>query len=144
MSKIVALARKATAADPRNPGSWTVLGGALYRAGQNQEAIDTLKKAIPLHSIAAFTAPSQLDQIQGSRLSAETMLALAYHQQGDQRSVDKQLAVIKKLIDQLEKSPPKPSRGMLPWAVPFAIEMSKRELAHIVPTAADGSASDPK
>ena len=95
MGKVVALARKATQSDPGNPGYWTALGAAQYRAGQTTEAIDTLKRAIPLHSFAALAAPAQLDQIQFSRLAGETFLAMAYQRQGDTAALEKQSAVVK-------------------------------------------------
>lgn len=63
--------------------------------------------------------------------TGETVLALAYHKNGDEVSRDKQLAVVRKLITQLEESPPEPTSGLAPWAVAFGIEMTRRELAAI-------------
>src|SRR5207302_11003560 len=36
MTKVIALARKATQADPRNPAHWIALGAAQYSAGQTR------------------------------------------------------------------------------------------------------------
>ena len=138
INKIVSLAnRAAEKADPRNPAFKTVLGAVQYRAGQNKEAIETLKKAIPLHVLAAFAAPRQLDAIQVSRLTGETILALAYHREGDKEAFDKQLAIVRAFIAQLKKSPPKPGTSIGPWAVLFAILMAERELTRIELTAAE-------
>jgi serine/threonine protein kinase len=144
MGQVVALARKATADDPTNPAHWVALGAAQYRVGQTTESIDTLKKAIPLHTVATFAAPKQIDQIQLSRLSGETFLAMAYHRQADKAALEKQTAVVRALVAQLEKSPPKPSGGMGPWGIAFAIEMAKRDLARIESPAAESTTNGAK
>jgi outer membrane protein assembly factor BamB len=128
-SRVVALAQQAAETEPRNPAYWTVLATAQFRNGQAEESIGTLKKAMPLHVAALFAAPQMKAALRLSRLQGETVLAMAYHDQGNREAFAKQVATIENLIGDLEKSPHKAEGGLDPWAVPFAILISKRELA---------------
>jgi tetratricopeptide (TPR) repeat protein len=137
MDTVVALARQAVDADSRNPVLRVTLGAALFRAGEVQEAIDTLKKALPEHVLASFAATARYDQIQVSRLVGESILAMAYHEQGDITQADRQAAKVRSLITTLENSPPKPSGQIAPWAIQFTIKLAKQQMARIESAAAD-------
>jgi hypothetical protein len=93
-----------------------------------------LKAAAPLHAVAALVAPAQLDLIQLSRIAAETTLAMAYHKQGDRPATDRQVDLTRRLIGQLERSPPAASGALAPWALWLVIEIARRELARLEPT----------
>ncbi len=144
MEKVVALAHMAYNADRLNPASSSGLGGAQYRAGLNKAAIDTLRRSMPLHTIAALAAPQMLDAIQTSRLFAETFLTLAYHREKDFQAFDRQFATTRALIAQLEESPPPSGTSIGPWAIPIAIELAERELARLdlVPPQVDKTQSE--
>jgi hypothetical protein len=145
MSKVVALAKQSAKGFPSaSPAPMALLGAAQFRAGQTEEAISALKKSLPGYTMQALATPKLLDQIQFSRLIGETILALAYNKAGDKEELAKQLTVVNGLIAQLKKSPPEPSGSFPPWAIPFAIEMAKRELARIEPPATESTESNPK
>lgn len=135
--KVVALARRAAAGDPRNPSPKAVLGAALYRAGLTEEAIATLSRALPQHALAAVVAPKKLSQIRVSRLQGEVFLALAYRDQNDAAKVQKQLSKIPELIAELEATPPQYNLGISPWAFRFGVDLAKRYLVTL-PAAAAG------
>ena len=121
------------------------MGCAQLRAGQTKEAISTLKKSLAGHSIEMVATPNSFAAIQFSRLVGETILALAYYRDGDQEALGKQIAAVRPLVERLEKSPPKPGTSAQPWAIPFAIQMAKRELAAIAPPPTESTGEgDPK
>jgi Flp pilus assembly protein TadD len=68
----MAMARKATALDPKNARGWNTLGISCYRAGQWDAAIDALRKSIELHP-------------KGDAY-ALVVLAMAHWQKGDKKA----------------------------------------------------------
>ena len=84
-----------------------------------------MKKSLPADTPALMVAPEQAARIQLSRLFGETILAQAYKGEGDATAVEQQLTTVRKLIEQLEKAPPKPSPGLAAWGVPLAVELVK-------------------
>ena len=95
------------------------------------EAIDTLKKAMPLHQVAALVAPGLNDQIQLSRLTGELMLALRV-------SLPKRSACARKTIGRRARAEERTreiasqaERGHRAWGVAFAIAIANRVLAGI-------------
>ena len=137
--KVVALARRAVAGDPRNPSPKAVLGTALFRAGRTEEAIATLTRALPQHALASLVAPKKLSQIRVSRLQGEVFLALAYRDQNDAPQLQKQLSKIPGLIAELEDTPPQYNLGISPWAIRFGVDLAKRYLATLSPPAPAGN-----
>jgi tetratricopeptide (TPR) repeat protein len=141
--KVVALARRAAAGDPRNPSPKAVLGAALYRAGRTEEAIATLTRALPQHALASLVAPKKSSQIRLSRLQGEVFLALAYRDQNDASKLQKQLSKIPELMAELEETPPPYNLGISPWAFRFGVDLAKRSLA-LLPAAAAGDDTRPR
>jgi hypothetical protein len=78
MNKVVQIVQRLADSDPLNPAFQSWLGAAQFRAGQTEEAIERLRKSVPLHSVAALAAPGQIDRIRVSWLTSET-IRLAYH-----------------------------------------------------------------
>ena len=109
----------------------TIVGAVEFRAGYTAQAIATLKKILSLHALAELAAPKRLDPIRVSRLTDETILALAYREQGDQEALAKQLHSLRKLAERLEFTTPQYSEGICRWALPCAIHLTKRELARL-------------
>jgi hypothetical protein len=101
---------------------------AQFRSGQTDDAITTLKAALPQHALAALAAPRQVDQIRLSRLLGETCLALAYQKLGDREAVGQHIKTVREVLQQLEKPSTKPSDGLMPWSIPLARAITKREL----------------
>ena len=131
MQRVLVIAQRAAASDPRNPTYRQLIGAVQFRSGQNEEAIATLKRTLPQHVLAELAAPKQLDQIRASRLAGETILALAYRAQKDPEALAKQLGVLRELVSKLEETSPQFSDGVAPWTLPFIIHIAKRELARM-------------
>ncbi len=139
LPKAIEIAQRAVVSDPDNPACRAALGVALFRTGQTEKAIATLKEALPLLAAAEQSAPQQLDRIQTSRLAAETILALAYDQQQDQQSLATQIQKLQRLVENQATRPPKYSEGTDSWLVPLWIHIAQRELRQLTsPTAAPG------
>ncbi|HEY1598689.1 MAG TPA: protein kinase [Pirellulales bacterium] len=131
MQSALAIGKRVAAIDPRNPVFQTLYGSLQYRAGQPNEAIATLSKALPMHAFAELAAPRRLDQIRISRLTAETILTLAYGDIGDQEAQAKQLESLSKLVAKLDVTIPQHSEGIAKWALPLAIHLTHRQLAQL-------------
>jgi serine/threonine protein kinase len=131
VSQVLALAKRVADTDVRDPAYKVVVGAAQFRCGQLDEAIDTISKALPQHAVAELAAPKMLDQIRVSRMLGETMLARAYHARGDHEALAKQLETLQALIKKLASGPPQNSPGMVPWAIPVAVELSQREVVKL-------------
>ncbi|HZZ79979.1 MAG TPA: protein kinase [Gemmataceae bacterium] len=127
----LAIAQGLAASDQRNPVFQTLYGSLQYRAGQPAEAIATLSKALPIHGFAELAAPRRLDQIRISRLTAETMLTLAYRDVGDRDAQAKQLESLTKLVAKLDTTTPQHSEGIAKWALPLALHLAHRQLAQL-------------
>ena len=74
MNRVLNIMRCAAESNPKNPVFQTLVGSLEYRAGNPQVAIAMLKKTLPMHTLAAYAAPRQLDQIRISRIMGETVL----------------------------------------------------------------------
>ena len=142
MSPALVLATRAADADRSNPMAAILVGAAQYRAGSSPEAIATLTKALSQLDLAAPVATASPNQILVGRLVGEMILALAYREHSDDEALQKQLATLRKSIDQAETLGPQSSCSLPPWAVRFAVEIAKRELAKLSATA-NGSPLDP-
>jgi eukaryotic-like serine/threonine-protein kinase len=123
------IGHRVAAIDPRNPVFQTLYGSLQYRAGQPNEAIATLSKALPAHAFAELAAPRRLDQIRISRLTAETILTLAYRDIGDREAQAKQFESLSKLVAKLDATIPQHSEGIAKWALPLAMHLTRRQLA---------------
>jgi tetratricopeptide (TPR) repeat protein len=128
---VVALAKRALAGDPGSPMAKTVLGAAQLRAGQVDNAIQTLKSSLPRHALVSILAPNQVNSIRLNRLLGETCLARAYLQQGDNDAVAAQAKKIEDLIAILEKPATQEEAELLPWSTEVALELAKRDLAQL-------------
>jgi lipopolysaccharide biosynthesis regulator YciM len=131
LDDVLEIIQRSAATNPNNPVFQTLVGAVQFRAGQTQEAIQTLKKSLPMHSIAALAAPKQLDLIHISRLTGESILAQAYHEAKDERALAKQLDVLRGLVEKLESTTPQYSEGLGEWALPLTILSAKRDLARL-------------
>ncbi len=131
MQATLAIGERLAAADLRNPVFQTLYGSLQYRAGRPQEAIATLTKALPMHGFAELAAPRRLDQIRISRLTAETILTLAYRDIGDRDAQAKQLESLSKLVAKLDATVPQHSEGIAKWALPLALHLAHRQLAQL-------------
>jgi hypothetical protein len=108
---VVAIAQRAAEPDPRNPAYQTLVGATQYRSGRIPEAIGSLEKSPPLHALAEFVAPKRLDPIRSSRPTGETILAVAYRDQGNSEASAKQVRLLRSLIDKMASTPPQYSEG---------------------------------
>ncbi|MEX2114326.1 MAG: tetratricopeptide repeat protein [Pirellulales bacterium] len=131
MNKVVQIVQRLADSDPLNPVLQAQLGAAQFRAGKTQEAIERLRKSVPLHSVAALAAPGQLDRIRVSWLTGETILALAYYKANDEQALAKQLDVVRELVEKLEATNPQYSQDFGEWALPLTILMAKRNLTRL-------------
>jgi serine/threonine protein kinase len=135
MTTLLEIAQRVAAIDPRNPVFQTLFGAVQYRAGQTNEAIATLKKALPIHAFAELAAPKKLDQIRISRLTGETILTLAYRDVNDRAAYAAQRESLSRLVEKLESHAPQHSEGIGKWALPCAIQLTKQQLARLDATA---------
>jgi tetratricopeptide (TPR) repeat protein len=131
METVLGVIQRAAEANPRNPVLLTLVGAVQYRAGRTSEATATLKKSVPMHSFASLAAPKQLDHLHISRLTGETILALAYQDTGDQAARDKQVESLRRLVEKLEAATPQYSEGLGRWALPLTIHCARRNLAQL-------------
>lgn len=131
MSSVIALAERAAKAEPSNPVAKTLVGAAQFRAGKTEEAIATLKVALPQHGFAALAAPKKLDHILLSRLLGESCLGKAYQKLGNHAAVERQVKIVREIIDRLENPPANPGSELMPWSIPLALTISRRELTKL-------------
>jgi hypothetical protein len=66
------------------------------------------------------------------------MLARALHARGDQEALAKQLTTLQALIKKLASGPPQNSPGMVPWAIPVAVELAQREVVKLTAPVVEG------
>jgi hypothetical protein len=130
-SKVVQIAERVMASNAQNPGYQALLGAAQFRAGRTQEAIERLKKSVPLHSFAALAAPKQLQPIYMSWLTGESILAMAYDEANDEQAIAKQLDVLRNLIQKVEAMKPQYSEDLGEWAIPMSLLLTKRHLTRL-------------
>ena len=133
MNQALVLANRAAEADPSNPLATIVVGAAQYRAGSSANAIATLTMELSRLDPAAPPAATT-DQILVGRLVGAMILALAYREQSDRESLQKQLEILQTSIDRTGLTP-QSSAGLPAWAVRFAVEIANRELAKLSATA---------
>ncbi len=127
-NSVVAVAKRAVAS---NPAFRTILGAAQFRAGRTNEAVATLKAAMPLHAVAVVAAPAMADVVYTSQLLGECFLAHGYRELKDQKAMQTQIEKVRALIKKLETSPRQKIQSMPPWAVGWGIELANRELARL-------------
>ncbi len=127
--ELVILAQQAVAAQPQNPIFRAALGAAFYRAGQTNDCIETLTQALPQHALAELAAPNQRDQVRISRILGETILALAYRQQGDRQALATQIATLRALLQRMDHAKPQHSDGLRFWSLRCATDLAHRYLA---------------
>jgi len=128
---VLAIIQRVAATNPRNPVFQTLVGAVQFRAGQPHEAIATLKKSVPMHSLAALAAPKQIDQLRVSQLMGEAILAMAYQKVADHDGLAKQIASLRQLLEKLDATTPQYSEGLGRWALPLTIHCAKRDLARL-------------
>jgi hypothetical protein len=90
--------------------------------GQLQRALQALAAAEPSDS-------RTLDQARVVRLIGEYLLAVAYRDRQDPAALASQLDVLRKLLAELESSPPLYSDGLDHWALPLVLHCVRRDLA---------------
>ncbi len=131
MTGALTVAKRVAAADQRNPVFQTLYGAVQYRAGQNENAIATLTKALPMHALAEIAAPKRLDQIRISRLTGTTILTLAYRDTNNREAYEQRLQALRALVEKLAGTTAQHSEGIGKWALPCAIELAKQQLAQL-------------
>jgi len=132
MAPVLDLAERSANAEPNNPTTITALGGALYRMGRLEEAVDVLEKALPLHAEPIRLATNRHDEIRVSQLSAAIFLMLAYRDLGKTDKLAAILDNIQRQVSELEElGNPSSARGVTPWSFRLAIELARRELAKV-------------
>jgi hypothetical protein len=124
-------AKRAAEADSSDPIPAIWLGAAQCRASQTKGAITTLTKGLSQLDRALAAPPNKSDQILVARLMGEMILALAYHDQGDRGAVAKRLETLRRSIENAEASEKQTDETLSPWAVNFAAEIAKRQLAKL-------------
>jgi tetratricopeptide (TPR) repeat protein len=132
MTPVIALAKRAVDANPDSPIAQIILGAAQFRGGQTDEAVATLKAALPKFAVGAFVGPAQRDLLRLSRTLGESCLGMAYQKQGNREGLEKQVATMRKLIELLAASAPPGDDGPFPpWSYLLAVTVGKRELAKL-------------
>jgi len=126
---VLAIIQRAAASNPRNPVYLTLVGAAQFRAGQTHEAIHTLTESLPIYSASESAELMHLEQI--SRLTGETILALAYREVKDEQALKKQLAVLRDLVGKLEATAPLSTEELGQWALSLTIYCTKRDLVRM-------------
>ncbi len=138
---VLQLARRGIELDKQNPGALVVLGGAQYRAGQLNEAQDTLTKALPPHALAAAVVPARVAGTRVSQLICLTFLAMVQHELKDEDGSRKTVAAAEKLISEMEEMKPPTNGTVPPWSLKLTITLARRDLDKLrvstTPAAAD-------
>ncbi|MEQ8667861.1 MAG: protein kinase [Pirellulales bacterium] len=128
---VVKLVRQGPQERLPTPMLLTSIGGALYRAGQTEEALAVLKRALPVQAFVLLTNQGrEADDILHISLATCAMfLALANRDVGKQDEAQKALDIMRDLLEKLEAADPAPSRLIPPWANRFMAVILRRELA---------------
>lgn len=129
MDFVVTLAERAVEAIPFNPIYRTVLGAAQLRAGRSAEARVTLERALPVYAVVKVAAPNFASGVHANQLLGEVFLAFCYPEEREKRAG--QIAKARELIAKMETRPIELGQVMMPWAIPFAVEVANRELARL-------------
>jgi tetratricopeptide (TPR) repeat protein len=123
----IQIARNA-AATPAHPGANVLVAAAQYRAGMVREAVPGLAE-----SLAALNADQESrDQSLVVRLTGTTILARAYHDQGDAAALAAELSRLDELIlEALVVGSMSQDDGLPAWSVRLAVDLAQRELAFL-------------
>jgi tetratricopeptide (TPR) repeat protein len=123
-------AERAAQAAPTSPLATVLVGMAQYRAGNRQEAMATLTKV--LAQLAATESAADANQDLLATLLGETTLVRALGEGTNRQMQEQQQAVLRESIEKVPAvATLQPGRGLPPWAVPFAVELAKHELARL-------------
>ncbi len=131
MNQALALAKRAADAEPTDAIAAVLVGAAQYRTRRNKEAVATLAKALAELERTSATAPGDRDQMLVFRVTGEVLLAQAYREQTGRNLPQKRLDALRQLIDTREAREPQRPGALPAWAVAFAVENAKRELAKL-------------
>ncbi len=131
MHQALAIAERAAEANSSDVRAAILLGAAQYRAGSNKEAIATLGKALADLDQTAPAIANHRDQILLFRVTGEALLALAYRDETGENLPQTQLDALRQLIEHGESPPSERADGLPPWALAFAVQNAKRELAKL-------------
>jgi tetratricopeptide (TPR) repeat protein len=131
MTPVVELAQLGIDADPNDPIMLTAFGGALYRAGRLEEAVEVLGKALPLHQKPIAVGANQHDELRVIRLYATMLLSMAYRDLG---RTDKLTAVrtevVRQVAEMVQLDTPDSAR-IAPWSFRFAVELAQWEVSKL-------------
>lgn len=129
MAPVLELAQRSASSEPHNPVMMAVMGGAMYRAGQVQDAIEVLTKALPLHEEPIRLELDHHEEFRVSQLLAARFLASAYRELGETQKKAPMLTEIDRQIAEMERLDiVRSSRGAAPWSFRLAVELARSEL----------------
>jgi tetratricopeptide (TPR) repeat protein len=111
-ARIVSLAERAVATDPKSHAFLNTLAAALYRAGRFEEALGKLDAAVQAHG-------------RGGDPEDCLFLAMAHHRLGRAAEARHWLAEAVRGLDRAAQSPP--PEATLPWTQRLAGELLRRE-----------------
>ena len=122
---------KAADAEPTDAIAAVLVGAGPIPHKRNKEAVATLAKALAELERTNATAPDDRDQLLVFRVTGEVLLAQAYREQTGRNLPQKRLDALRQLIDIREPREPQRPGALPAWAVAFAVENAKRELAKL-------------
>jgi hypothetical protein len=133
---VLEIARRAAAAEPPELACQYLIGAAQYRAGQRQEALETLARSQPLDESAESSATPRGCSARANRLLGETMLARIHHELGDDEAFARQLVGLQSAIGSLKSTGLQYCDDDERWRIGLAVLFAERELAYLqAPTA---------
>lgn len=127
--RVLALAQRASAADPSNPIYQMLVGAAYYRAGQVEPAQRLLEQLLPLLAVAEKSSAPMLDNVRASRIVAETILMLIYRTRTDEAGLARQARSVQELTEKGRATAPVYCDEGDIWRVAFSVLFAERELA---------------
>jgi tetratricopeptide (TPR) repeat protein len=128
---VLEIARRAASADRRAHACQFLVGAAQYRAGQRQEALNTLERSQPLDDSAESSVTPQGCSARANRLLGETMLALTYHEAGNDEAFARQLAALRNSIERAKATVLQYCDDDERWRIGLAVLFAERELARL-------------
>jgi hypothetical protein len=127
------IAQRPATADPMHPAYATLAATVQYRAGQVDQALETLEKYLPLLGSCKMAAPAERDAINASRLVGETTLMMIQRDREEPDILTQQAATVRDLVRQLKSTGPYYCDEAQSWRVAFAVLFAERELARLGP-----------
>jgi hypothetical protein len=121
----------AASAGSSDLGCQNLVGAAQYRAGNRQEALETLEQTQPWNESAEFASSPQICSARANRLLGETMLALIDHELGNNEVFAKRLEALRKTIGSLKSTALQYCDDDEKWRIGLAVLYAERELVRL-------------